>query len=113
MSQNRSYDIQLLEKEASIRQIFGPLLENQVLIHPIIGCQNPWQYRNKMEFSFSQNKAGDYFLGLMMKGKRRVVDLLECHLVSPWFVTREGTRPADRSSPPRTGDSGRSKPRRS
>lgn len=85
-SQNRPYEVQLAEKEVLIKKIFAPLLENQsVVIHPIIPCQNPWEYRNKMEFSFSQNKAGDYFLGLMMKGRPRVVDLQECHLVSPWF----------------------------
>lgn len=86
ISQHRPYEIQLQEKEAAVKQAFGTLLDN-VLFHPIIPCSNPWQYRNKMEFSFSQNKAGEYFLGLMMKGKRRVVDLEECHLVSSWFTT--------------------------
>lgn len=86
-SQDKSYELQLKEKEAFINKIFTPLLENQnPIIHPIIPCQNPWEYRNKMEFSFSQNKAGDYFLGLMMKGRQRVVDLYECHLVSSWFT---------------------------
>ncbi len=83
-SQNRPYEEQLLEKEALIKNIFTPLQEN-LIIHPIIPCKNPWEYRNKMEFSFSQNRAGDFFLGLMMKGRQRVVDLQECHLVPPWF----------------------------
>ncbi|HSX04327.1 MAG TPA: 23S rRNA (uracil(1939)-C(5))-methyltransferase RlmD [Rhabdochlamydiaceae bacterium] len=85
-SQNRPYEAQVLEKQAAIEKIFTPLLQNQSpVMHPIIPCEKAWEYRNKMEFSFSQNKAGDYFLGLMMKGKQRVVDLYECHLVSPWF----------------------------
>ena len=28
--------------------------------------ENPWRYRNKMEFTFSQNRAGMRFLGLMI-----------------------------------------------
>ncbi len=76
--QNKSYEEQLAQKQTAIHQIFPDA-------RAIIPCQNPWEYRNKMEFSFSQNKAGDYFLGLMMKGKQKVVDLYECHLVSPWF----------------------------
>lgn len=88
ISQHQAYATQLLEKEQAVKQAFDLLLQkHHPLVHPIIGCENPWEYRNKMEFSFSQNKAGDYFLGLMMKGKRRVVDLFECHLVSPWFTT--------------------------
>ena len=41
----------------------------------------------KWNFLFSQNKAGDHFLGLMIaKGRGRVLDLQECHLVQPWFI---------------------------
>jgi 23S rRNA (uracil1939-C5)-methyltransferase len=40
-----------------------------------------------MEFSFSQNKKGDRFLGLMMKGARgKVVTLSTCHIAPPWFT---------------------------
>ncbi|MCH9608854.1 MAG: 23S rRNA (uracil-C(5))-methyltransferase RlmCD [Chlamydiales bacterium] len=74
------YDDQLEQKEQLVRELFGD-------VKPIIGCESPWHWRNKMEFSFSQNKAGDRFLGLMMRGKRgRVVTLDECLLTSHWFV---------------------------
>jgi 23S rRNA (uracil1939-C5)-methyltransferase len=40
-----------------------------------------------MEFSFSQNRAGERFLGLIIAGSRgHVLNLSECHLVSSWFV---------------------------
>ena len=56
-------------------------------MQPIIRCESPWHYRNKMEFSFSENKAGEQFLGLVIGGNRgHVLNLSECHLVSPWFV---------------------------
>lgn len=54
---------------------------------PIIGCIDPWGYRNKMEFSFSQDKGGNRYLGLYLAGSRgRVFNVTECHLVSGWFA---------------------------
>jgi 23S rRNA (uracil1939-C5)-methyltransferase len=48
---------------------------------PIIPCKNLWHYRNKMEFSFSQNKAGDRFLGLILRKSRgKVFNLEECFI---------------------------------
>ncbi|MCI0381764.1 MAG: 23S rRNA (uracil(1939)-C(5))-methyltransferase RlmD [Chlamydiae bacterium] len=78
--QHLPYHEQLGKKEEIVRAFFP---ENT--IDPIIGCQNPWQYRNKMEFSFSQDRQGKRFLGLM-KRKGKVIDLQECFLVSPWFM---------------------------
>jgi 23S rRNA (uracil1939-C5)-methyltransferase len=47
---------------------------------------NPFEYRNKMEFSFSQNRAMSNFLGLMIKGANRYVfNVTRCHLVKRWF----------------------------
>lgn len=80
--QTISYDQQLESKEALIRELFP-----DHVVEPILGCQEEWQWRNKMEFSFSQAKSGERFLGLMMRGKRgRVVTLEECHLTNSWFI---------------------------
>ena len=39
-----------------------------------------------MEFSFSQNRKGTTYLGLMMKPSRRFVfDVDRCYLASEWF----------------------------
>jgi len=56
-------------------------------VYPILPAKDPWRYRNKMEFSFSQNRAGDRFLGLIIANSRgHVLNLEECHLTSPWFI---------------------------
>lgn len=79
--QQMEYAAQLRYKEGIIRSLFG----EKVL--PILGCKEPFAYRNKMEFSFSQNREGEKFLGLMLAGSRgRVFHLQECHLVSQWFA---------------------------
>lgn len=79
-----SYRQELAAKQAFIQERFQQF---EAPILPIIPCDFPWSYRNKMEFSFSQTKEGFHFLGLMMKqGRGKVVTLDECHLVDSWFI---------------------------
>lgn len=81
--QQMDYPFQLEYKQQLMEKIFEPLTKE---IRPIIGCANPWEYRNKMEFSFSENKNKEKFLGLMLAGgKGRVENISQCYLVSPWF----------------------------
>jgi len=85
--QQMDYERQLAEKEAAVRSAFSPLLSAESRFYPIIPCSKQWHYRNKMEFSFSQDAQGERYLGLVMdSSKGKVLDLEECHLVSPWFV---------------------------
>lgn len=82
-SQDIAYASQLQQKQAVVNQLFAQF---NVPVNPIIPCQNIWHYRNKMEFSFSQNKAKDKFLGLILKSSRgKVFNLEECQLASSWF----------------------------
>ncbi len=93
--QQISYDKQLHQKETLVRECFSSYGIPEELFHPILTCDPPWYYRNKMEFSFSNNKAKDRFLGLVMQGsKGKVFNLTECHLTHPWFV--EGVKATDR-----------------
>lgn len=85
--QQLNYNAQLQQKEDKVRKLFAPYLD-QATFHPIVPCEDPWQYRNKMEFTFSENKEGEKFLGLIMTRSRgKVLTMEECHLTSPWFTT--------------------------
>lgn len=77
--QHIAYDEQLVQKEAFVRALFGRETD------PILPCDPPWLYRNKMEFSFSQARSGEKFLGLMRK-RGKVENLEACYLASPWFI---------------------------
>ncbi len=77
--QHVPYDEQLLQKQAFVGSLFNHKTD------PILACDPPWRYRNKMEFSFSQAKSGEKFLGLMRK-RGRVENLHECYLTNPWFI---------------------------
>jgi len=85
--QQMEYPEQLKIKQAKIEKLFTPLLQPETKIYPIIACDPPWHYRNKMEFSFSNDAAGQHYLGLIIDGSRgKVLNLSECHLVNKWFV---------------------------
>jgi 23S rRNA (uracil1939-C5)-methyltransferase len=86
--QQMDYFAQLKEKEKRVQKAFAELIPiHQTECRPIIPCEEPWHYRNKMEFSFSQNRAGERFLGLVIAGsKGHVLNVNECHLVSSWYI---------------------------
>ncbi len=78
--QQMSYEAQLREKQARVEMAFG------FAARPIIPCDQQYHYRNKMEFSFSENRGGQKFLGLMIaQAEPYVFNVEECHLVNPWF----------------------------
>lgn len=85
--QQLAYSNQLEIKQAMVRHAFARLLTHRVDVKPIVACDPPWHYRNKMEFSFSSNAAGTKFFGLVLDSSRgKVFNLTECHLVNSWFV---------------------------
>ena len=49
-------------------------------VEPIVGMDDPWRYRNKMEYSFGEYE-GALVLGLHRRGSwREVVEIDDCHL---------------------------------
>ena len=82
--QHMDYMAQLKTKQEIVEREFAELGGE---MRSIIGCTDPFRYRNKMEFSFSQDKERNRFLGLMMAGGGgKVLNLRECHLVSKWYA---------------------------
>ncbi len=78
--QQMDYAAQLETKQALVARLFDCPTQ------PIIPCEEPFAYRNKMEFSFSENRAGQKFLGLMIaQAEPYVFNVDHCHLCKPWF----------------------------
>jgi 23S rRNA (uracil1939-C5)-methyltransferase len=85
--QQISYEDQLKQKEAWIHRYLEPYLHADVTWYPMIPCLPPWQYRNKMELTFSSDKSGQHYLGLILYGTRgHVFQMKECHLASSWMI---------------------------
>jgi 23S rRNA (uracil1939-C5)-methyltransferase len=52
-------------------------------LEPIRGMDDPWRYRNKMEFSFGEEGDGRLVLGLHKRGSwKEIVDVVDCLLAS-------------------------------
>ncbi|MBI3236331.1 MAG: 23S rRNA (uracil(1939)-C(5))-methyltransferase RlmD, partial [Chlamydiales bacterium] len=84
--QQVAYAAQIKEKEKKIKGLFSYAGE-EPLFHPIVTCSSPWEYRNKMEYTFSEDKQGKKFLGLVIPfSKGRVFNLNECKITRPWFA---------------------------
>lgn len=85
--QEMIYTDQLDLKQKKVMDEFKDILKKEkVEVHPIIPCDEPWYYRNKMEFSFSENAAKTKFLGLMIAGASRFVFNVEkCFLAKLWM----------------------------
>lgn len=68
----------------SLKQIGG---FKNVRIEPIVGCESPWFYRNKMEYSFGESENGALMLGLHPEQNfKEVFDVEECFLEPPLSV---------------------------
>src|SRR3989344_2083928 len=79
--QQMAYPAQAKEKQLRVEEAFDQKAD------PILLPKDPWRYRNKMEFTFSENRAGQRFLGLMIaQAEPYVFNLTECHLANPWFA---------------------------
>lgn len=79
--QQMAYPAQLKQKELRVQNAF------QRQPDPIIPSEKIFGYRNKMEFTFSENRGGQRYLGLMIaQAEPYVFNLTECHLTNSWFA---------------------------
>jgi 23S rRNA (uracil1939-C5)-methyltransferase len=76
--QHWDYNGQLKEKTLHVKQVLEAQGFNSELVENTIGMENPWHYRNKMEFTF----APDGSLGLHEQGNFRKIISLETCLIA-------------------------------
>ena len=76
--QHLSYKGQLDQKrkivEDNLKRI-GKL--EDVVVHPTLGMDNPWKYRNKSQVPFAEREGG-LIAGFYAKGTHDVIDMKEC-----------------------------------
>lgn len=77
LTQQIPYSEQLAIKESKVKSLFS-------ITSSITGCEKIWGYRGKMEFSFSQDKKGERYLGLY-GGRGKVQNLKTCPISPNWF----------------------------
>ncbi len=81
------YEKQLIFKESILTSVLEHLGgQSNLDVKPIIPSPDVWYYRNKMEFTFGKNDAGEAIVGLHSAGSyHQVVEITECHIHPPAF----------------------------
>ncbi|MBC8479073.1 MAG: 23S rRNA (uracil(1939)-C(5))-methyltransferase RlmD [FCB group bacterium] len=93
--QNLDYGIQLSEKQRQVEDTFRYLGGfTGIKVNPILGCEQIYNYRNKMEFTYSNRRwslpgepdesAVDFALGLHVPGRYdKILHIDNCHIQHP------------------------------
>lgn len=87
--QELEYRAQLAAKARLLARILAPLAPGR--IEPVLGCATPWNYRNKMDFTFGnarwiepgepENAPNGFALGLHARGHfHKVLDVRACEI---------------------------------
>lgn len=80
--QHAAYPWQSLWKKTRIEEALSPFNPK---IDTFTPSSTEFFTRNKMEFSFNENKKGEKFFGLYRKESRYIENLASCHLFAPWM----------------------------
>lgn len=81
--QSLDYGEQLTWKETHIKRLLTASDVSVASFESILGMDEPFNYRNKMEYSFGDDRARDFACGLFPQGwHNEVINLDECHLQS-------------------------------
>ena len=73
-----SYEEQLKKKEAFVRQELEKCPELKGHFNPIIGMENPWNYRNKVTAIFDRDRKGNPVSGVYEEGTHNVIPVERC-----------------------------------
>ncbi|MBO5421192.1 MAG: 23S rRNA (uracil(1939)-C(5))-methyltransferase RlmD [Clostridia bacterium] len=74
--QNMSYPEQLSYKQAKVIRLLGKFCR----VNDIIGMENPYNYRNKVQAAFGMTRSGKIISGVYQSKSHRIVCIDECRL---------------------------------
>lgn len=76
--QHLSYEGQLLAKEKQVREVLTRIgkLED-VKVHPTLGMQDPWRYRNKSQVPIGEHEGG-LIGGFYQQRSHQIIDMKAC-----------------------------------
>ena len=90
--QHLAYEAQLAQLGGLLERTLRPLAaDGRLPIEPVVGCADPWNYRNKMDFTFANRRwiepgeeegaEADFALGLHVSGRHeKVLDVGRCDI---------------------------------
>lgn len=77
--QHMSYQMQLDMKQKQVKDNMKKIghLEH-VPVHPTIGMEDPWRYRNKVQIPVGQKEDGELMTGFYQKRSHNIIDMDTC-----------------------------------
>lgn len=72
--QNLTYQEQLAFKQKKVSKLLSQFCK----VHPIIGMESPFHYRNKVQAAFRTDRNGRIISGVYQSGTHRIVSIDEC-----------------------------------
>lgn len=76
--QHLSYVSQLKMKRQQVQDALTRIGHLEVEVLPVIGCANPWNYRNKMQFPAAKDAQGQLSIGCYAAATHSVIDTDSC-----------------------------------
>ncbi len=74
--QHLSYEEQLAYKQRTVKRLMGKYCK----VEPIIGMDNPYHYRNKVQAAFTRDRFGNIISGVYQSNSHKVVKVSECQI---------------------------------
>ena len=76
--QHLSYSGQLKQKQKQVQDVIERIGKiTDVKVHPTLGMENPWRYRNKAQVPFAEREGG-LVAGFYQKGSHEIIDMNSC-----------------------------------
>ncbi|MFO1442402.1 23S rRNA (uracil(1939)-C(5))-methyltransferase RlmD [Bacillus sp. Bva_UNVM-123] len=76
--QHVSYEGQLKAKEKQVRDVLERIGKlGNVKVHPVLGMQNPWRYRNKAQVPIGEQEGG-LIGGFYQQRSHQIINMKEC-----------------------------------
>ena len=75
--QHMSYDMQLEMKQNQVKNVLQKVAHlPEVPVHPVIGMEDPWRYRNKIQIPVGE-KDGELITGFYQQRSHRIIEDME------------------------------------
>jgi len=79
--QHMSYELQLEIKQQQVKNVMRKIARlPNVPVHPVIGADDPWRYRNKIQMPVGE-KNGQLITGFYQKRSHRIIDDMETCII--------------------------------
>jgi len=76
--QHLSYEGQLIAKQRQVQDVLTRIGKLQdIMVHPVLGMENPWRYRNKAQVPVADREGG-LVAGFYQQRSHQIIDMKSC-----------------------------------